>query len=349
MTGSAEVLITGASGFVGSAVLQQLLRAGFSVRALVRQSSLRAELAGSDVQFVEGDLRDAESLKAACAGCRYLFHVAADYRLSSWDSATILATNVTGTRNLMEEALRAGFERIVYTSSVATLNCGSDGIPATETETLSPRRAVGAYKRSKLAAERLVLDMVRERGLPAVVVNPSTPIGPRDIRPTPTGRIIVAAASGRMPAYVDTGLNLVHVDDVASGHIAAMRLGRIGERYILGGQNVLFSQIVAEVAALVGRRVPRIRIPWYFALPAAALGEARAYLVGEEPLVTWAGVLLSRHKMFFNSAKAERELEYRARPYTQALRDAVAWFDERGYLESAPGEALFRADRSAFR
>jgi dihydroflavonol-4-reductase len=347
MTNSADVLITGASGFVGSAVLRQALRAGFSVRALVRPGSPRTDLPVT-VQFVQGDLTDPNSLKTACAGCRYIFHVAAEYRLTSWGSARIFETNVTGTRNLMEEALRAGVERVVYTSSVATLACYHDGASADERDAISPQQAIGAYKRSKVLAERLVIDMVRQRDLPAVIVNPSTPVGPRDIRPTPTGKIIVAAATGRMPAYVNTGLNLVHVDDVALGHLAALRRGRIGERYVLGGNNVLFSQMMAEIAAMVGRTAPRIRIPWSLALPAAVVGEARAYLTGKEPLATWAGVLLSRHKMFFDSTKAERELGFTSRPHVAGLRDAVTWFGERGYLGATRAVPLLGADRSAF-
>ncbi|MBU6462570.1 MAG: NAD-dependent epimerase/dehydratase family protein [Bradyrhizobium sp.] len=344
----ADVLITGASGFVGSAVLRQLYRAGFAVRALVRRDSVRSNLAATDLQLVEGDLRDIASLEMACSGCRYVFHVAAEYRLSSWDKARILATNVTGTRNLMESALRAGVERIVYTSSVATLGVRHDGTPADESNSISPQQTTGPYKRSKVLAEQVVLDMINQRGLPAVIVNPSTPVGPRDIRPTPTGKIIIAAASARLPAYVNTGLNLVHVDDVGLGHLAALRRGRIGERYILGGQNVLFSQMLAEIAELVGRTAPRIRIPWPFALPLAAVGEARAYLTGEEPLATWAGVLLSRHKMFFSSAKAERELGFTSRPHAAALCDAVAWFSEHGYLSASRAVSLFGTDRSAF-
>jgi dihydroflavonol-4-reductase len=235
----------------------------------------------------------------------------------------------------MEEAMRAGVERVVYTSSVATLDCHQDGVSADEDAALPVRRAIGAYKKSKVMAEHLVLDMVRERGLPAIVVNPSTPIGPRDIRPTPTGKIIVAAASGRIPAYVDTGLNLVHVDDVARGHLAALRRGRIGERYILGGENIPFSQMLAEIAASVGRSCPKYRIPWYAAAPAALAGEVQAFLTGNEPLVTWAGVRLARYKMFFTSKKAEDELGYRARPHCEALNDAVAWFGSHGHLGSA--------------
>jgi dihydroflavonol-4-reductase len=338
MRKSLDVLLTGASGFVGSAVLRKLLRDGLTVRALVRPNSRYDDLVAPGVQFVEGDLKSGSSLRAACAGCRYLIHVAAEYRLSLWGGAAVLATNVAGTRNLMEEALRAGVERIVYTSSVATLSGRRDGAPADEIANLPIEQAIGAYKRSKIMAEQLVLDMTRSRGLPAVVVNPSTPIGPRDIRPTPTGKIIIAAASGRIPVYVDTGLNLAHVDDVAWGHVAALRSGRIGERYILGGENVPFSQMLAEIAALVGRDCPRYRIPWYVAAPAAAIGEMAAFLTGHEPLATWAGVRLASHKMFFTSGKAERELGYRARSHLEALDDAIAWFGSHGYLPPSPTE-----------
>jgi len=342
MRKSVDVLITGASGFVGSAVLRELLTDGYTVRALVRPNSRYGDLVAPGVQFVEGDLREASSLNLVCSDCRYLVHVAADYRLSLRDSAGVFATNVTGTSNLMEEALRAGIERVVYTSSVATLACGQNGASADEGASLPLEEAIGAYKRSKVIAERLVLEMVRERGLPAIIVNPSTPVGPRDIRPTPTGRLVVAAASGRIPAYVDTGLNLVHVDDVARGHVEALRRGRIGERYILGGDNIPFSQMLAEVAASVGRPRPKYRIPWYAAAPAAAAGEVRAFFTGEEPLATWAGVSLARHKMFFSSTKAERELGYHARPHQTALTDAVAWFGRFGYLARSAREPGLR-------
>lgn len=341
MKTSAEVLVTGASGFVGSAVLRELLLNGIAVRALVRPNSRYEDLIAHGVQFVVGDLRESGSLGPACAGCRHLFHVAADYRLSLWDSSSVLTTNVAGTRNLMEAALRAGVERIVYTSSVATLDQREDGAPADEAENLPLQRAIGAYKRSKLMAEQVVFDMIRKQGLPAIIVNPSTPVGPRDSRPTPTGQIVVAAALGRIPAYVDTGLNVVHVDDVARGHLAALQRGRIGERYILGGENVPFSQMLAEIAALVGRSCPRYRIPWYAAVPAAIAGEMQAFLTGKEPLVTWTGVRLARHKMFFTSRKAERELGYRARPHLQALSDAIAWFGSHGYLPSSAREPKF--------
>jgi dihydroflavonol-4-reductase len=259
--------------------------------------------------------------------------VAADYRLWARDPREIFAANVEGTRNLMEEVMRAGVERIVYTSSVATLGLRADGSPADESVPLTEEQGIGAYKRSKIAAERLVEAMVTERGLPVVIVNPSTPIGPRDVRPTPTGRIIVEAAKGRIPAFVDTGLNLVHVDDVASGHLAALRQGKIGERYILGGQNVLFSQMLADIAGLTGRRPPSIRLPWQALIPIAFAAEAVAHLTGREPFATRNGVYMSRHRMFFTSTKAERALGYSARPYMQGIEDALRWFRENGYLD----------------
>jgi len=332
MSDKDKVLVTGASGFVGSAVARCLVEAGFSVRALVRSKSPRAHLGALDLDFCEGDLRDRQSLERALTGMRYVFHVAADYRLWARHPSEIFATNVEGTRNLMEEAMRAGAERIVYTSSVATLGLRADGTGADESVPLTEKQGIGAYKRSKIAAERLVEAMVAARGLPAVIVNPSTPIGPRDVRPTPTGRIIVEAANGRIPAFVDTGLNLVHVDDVASGHLAVLRQGEIGERYILGGQNVLFSQMLADIAALIGRRPPSVRLPWQAVIPVAFAAEAVAHLTGREPFVTLNGVYMARHRMFFASTKAERALGYSARPYLQGIEDALRWFRDNGYL-----------------
>jgi dihydroflavonol-4-reductase len=340
MSSETEVFITGASGFVGSAVLRALIEAGFSARALIRRTSPRGNLAEFGVQFVEGDLRDRESVRAAIAGARYVFHVAADYRLWARDSSEIFATNVTGTRHVMEEAMRAGVERVVYTSSVATLALRPDGTPADESVSLSEQEAIGAYKRSKIAAEKLVRDMVTDKSLPAIIVNPSTPIGPRDLRPTPTGRIIIAAASGWIPAFIDTGLNLVHVDDVARGHLAALSHGRIGERYILGGQNVLFSQMLCDIAGLVGRRAPRLRLPWYATLPIACAAEAVAWVTGREPLATLDGVRLAKHRMFFDSAKAEQQLGLRARPYAEGLSDAIRWFCESGSLAPPSNRSL---------
>ncbi|MGB6444322.1 MAG: hopanoid-associated sugar epimerase [Xanthobacteraceae bacterium] len=328
------ILVTGASGFVGSAVARQLLQAGESVRVLVRATSSRVNIADPKLDIVQGDLRNAPSLDRAMQNVRVLFHVAADYRLWARDDNEIIRTNVEGTRALMEAAIRAGVERIVYTSSVATLKAQPDGTPSDETSKLEPQSAVGAYKYSKVVAERLVEQMVAERKLPAVIVNPSTPIGPGDVRPTPTGRIIVEAAAGRMPGFVDTGLNLVHVEDVAAGHIAAWRKGRIGERYILGGQDVLLGDMLAEIARQIGRAPPKLRIPRRLIFPIAYGAEAIAYLTGKEPFVTTTGLKLAKDLMFFTSAKAERELGYRARPYGQAIADAIAWFRQNGYLKS---------------
>jgi dihydroflavonol-4-reductase len=233
----------------------------------------------------------------------------------------------------MDAALRAGVERIVYTSSVATLKARPDGAPSDETAPLEPSAAVGAYKYSKVVAERLVESMVAERNLPAVIVNPSTPIGPRDVRPTPTGRIIVEAAAGRMPAYVDTGLNLVHVEDVAAGHLQAWQKGRVGERYILGGQDVLLGDMLAEIARQTGRSAPKLRLPRRLIFPLAYAAEAAAHLTGREPFVTTTGLRLAKDRMFFTSAKAEHELGYRAQPYSEAIAQAIAWFREHGYLK----------------
>lgn len=336
MAEAATVFVTGASGFIGSAVAHGLVEAGFSVRALVRPGSPRDHLPDRGVRLVEGDIRDRESIRSAITGARYVFHVAADYRLWSRDRNEILATNISGTRIVMEEALRAGVERVVYTSSVATLAPRPDGAPADETVSLTEPDAIGTYKRSKIAAEHLVLSMVAEQGLPAVIVNPSTPVGPRDVRPTPTGRMIVAAASGGIPAFVDTGLNLVHVDDVALGHLAALERGRVGERYILGGQNVPFRQILHDIAGIIGRKGPKFRMPWYSALPAAFVAEAIAEVTGREPLATLEGVHLSKHRMFFCADKAERELGIKPRPYQEGLLEAVRWFHDFGYCKAPP-------------
>lgn len=327
-----KVLVTGASGFVGSAVAAKLLAAGYDVRALVRPTSPRHHLKGLDLEFAEGDLREAESVKRAMAGVRYLFHVAADYRLWARDRNEILQNNLLSTRVVMEAARTAGVERIVYTSSVATLALTPGGNPSDETMPLEEQKAIGMYKRSKVAAERMVEQMIAE-GLPVVIVNPSTPIGPRDVRPTPTGRIIVEAASGRIPAFVDTGLNLVHVDDVAEGHLAAFKRGKIGERYILGGQNVLFSEMLGEIARLVGRRAPRVKLPRTAIIPVAVTAEAIARFTGREPFATLDGLRMSKYRMFFSTQKAERDLGITARPYIQGLEDAIAWFRSAGLLK----------------
>lgn len=324
------LLVTGASGFVGAAIANAARASGHRVRVLVRPSSPRINIHRDD-EVVVGDLCDRASLAPALRGVRYLAHAAADYRLWAPDPGEIIRTNVQGTRFIMEEALRAGIERIVYTSSVATLEL-RDGTPADESRPLPEDKAIGAYKKSKVLAERLVEDMVQARGLAAVIVNPSTPIGPGDVKPTPTGRIIVECASGRMPGYVETGLNLVHVDDVATGHLAALRRGRIGERYILGGENVRLGAMLADIAEIVGRSPPRLRFPIAALYPVALGAEWWARLTGTAPFATMDGLRMARHYMFFDDTKARRELGYVSRPYREAIADAIAWFRQAGYL-----------------
>ena len=257
--------------------------------------------------------------------------MAADYRLWVPDPASLYEANVTGTVNLLQAAADADVNRIVYTSSVATLGLTADATPADERTPASLDDMIGHYKRSKFQAEVRVRELAA-RGVPATIVNPSAPIGPRDIKPTPTGRLIVDAATGRMPTYVDTGLNVVHVDDVAEGHLAAYRYGEIGERYILGGENMSLRSILGEVASTVGRPPPRIRLPHGVVLPIAYAAEAWARLTGGEPIATVDGVRMSKKLMFFTSEHAERRLDYRHRPARRRLRDAVGWFSENGYL-----------------
>ncbi|TCM16054.1 dihydroflavonol-4-reductase [Novosphingobium sp. PhB165] len=319
-------LVTGVSGFVGSAVARALSSRGFRLRGLARAESSRVNLAGFPGELVEGDLRDAAAMERAMQGVDTLFHVAADYRLWAPDPEEIVRNNLSGTQSVMQAALKAGVPRIVYTSSVATLK-PSDSGAVDERAVAAPSEAIGAYKRSKVVAERLVERMVAEQGLPAVIVQPSTPIGPRDVRPTPTGRIIVEAALGRMPAYIDSGLNLAHVDDVAEGHVLALEKGKIGERYILGGQDVMLGDILAEIAIRLGRKPPRVRLPRAPLMPLAWANECVARLSGGgEPFLTMDSLRMGRHRMFFSSAKAERELGYSARPWQQAIGDAMNWF-----------------------
>src|SRR5471032_911261 len=324
-------LVTGASGFVGSSVARALVARGFTVRVLMRPSANRLNIAQLHCEAVGGDMRDADSMLAAMKGARYLFHVAADYRLWARDPGEIERNNFEGARASMGAALKAGVERVVYTSSVAALKPGA--APVDETSRHTPQSVIGAYKRSKLVAEREVERLIREEGLPCVIVAPSTPIGPRDIKPTPTGRVIVEAASGRMPAFVDTGLNLVHVDDVAQGHLLALERGVIGERYILGGENLSLQQMLADIAGLAGRKPPTIKLPRGPLYPLAIGAELYAKFSGKEPFVTVDGLRMSKNKMYFTSAKAERELGYKARPYGEGLSHALDWFRANGYLK----------------
>ena len=325
-------LVTGATGFVGAAVARALLAQGRRVRVLAREGSDRRNLDGLDVEVAVGDLLDPMSFPGALAGCDALYHVAADYRLWTPDPARMYAINVEGTRALMQAALTAGIGRIVYTSSVATLGLRADEKPSAEGTPVSLADMVGPYKRSKFMAEEAVRAMVAEQGLPAVIVNPSTPVGPRDVKPTPTGRMVVEAANGRMPAYLDTGLNFAHVDDVALGHLLAFERGKVGERYILGGDNMDLRSMLGLIAELSGRRAPWFKVPRRPLFPIAYVAEKVAAITGREPFVTVDGLRLAAKKMYFTSAKAERDLGYHARPAKDGFKDALVWFRAQGYV-----------------
>ena len=330
MSATGPTLVTGATGFVGSAVARTLAARGHALRLLARRGSDRSNIAGLDAEVVEGDLTDPASLVRAVAGCRFVAHVAADYRIWVPDPACMLAANVEGTRALMRAALAAGVERVVYCSSVAALGLTGTAAPADERTPVHRAAIVGVYKQSKFDAEQLVLELVAAEGLPAVIVNPAAPVGPRDIKPTPTGRMIADAAAGRMPAYVDTGLNIVHVDDVGEGHALALERGTIGQRYILGGENLSMPALLALVDEVTGRRQRRLRLPVGALWPVALVSEAAARLTGSEPRVARDHLRMARKTMFFSSAKAEAELGYRPRPARVAIADAIDWFRARG-------------------
>lgn len=322
-----KTLVTGATGFVGSAVARALIARGCELAVLVRAGADRRNLDGLDAELREGDLNNPDSLARALTGCDTLFHVAADYRLWTRDPRELYRTNVDGTRALMRAALDANINRVVYTSSVATLGNPGDGTPGSETTPVTLDDMIGHYKRSKYLAERAVDEFVTAHGLPAVIVNPSTPIGPRDIKPTPTGRVVRDAQAGRLPAYVDTGLNIAHVDDVAAGHLLALDHGRIGRRYILGGEDLSLREILTMIADICGRPPPRVRLPRRLIYPVAYASEAWAWLThGPEPQATVDGLRMAKKKMFFDSSRAISELGYSARPARDALEDAVAWF-----------------------
>ena len=324
--------VTGGTGFVGAHVVRALLAHGRGVRCLARPGSSRSNLEGLDVEIVTGDLTDVASLRSAAAGCQVVYHCAADYRLGARVPAQIFAANVAGTENVLRAAADASVDRVVYTSSVGALGLAPPGQTANEETPVDPATLIGAYKRSKHAAEGVAREWAG-RGLPVVIVNPSTPVGERDAKPTPTGRMIVDFLRGRMPAYVDTGLNIVDVRDVAAGHLLAAERGRVGERYILGNRNMTLREILERLAAISGLPAPRWRLPHFVPLAAAAVDFVYSRMAGREPSIPLEGVRLARHTMFFDASKAVRELGLPQSDVDEALARAVAWFYANGHAD----------------
>lgn len=320
------VLVVGASGFIGGAVARALRDEGFRVRAFLRSSSPRWHILKDD-EVAIGDVTERASVAAAMRGVRYVFNVAAEYRLWTPDPQRLVGNNVEGARHVMEEALRAGVERIVHTSSATTLAPGGDGL-CDETRRQSCHEGLGAYKRSKILSERLVSEMVERDRLPATIVLPTAPLGPGDLRPTPTGRIVLETLRGHVPAFVDTGLDIVHVDDVARGHILALRHGGFGERYLLGGENLSLHSMLREICRLSGRRPPWFRLPRAPLTALAAVNEVLARFSGQEPFLNREGLRLAATPMFFDDSKARRELGYTSRPAIEAFADAIRWFED---------------------
>ena len=326
-------LVTGANGFVGSAVARCLLEAGHDVRCLVRAGSDQSNLKGLPVEISEGDLRDVASLKRAVTNCENLFHVAADYRLWVPDPETMYEINVKGTQELILAASEADVSRIIYTSSVATLGINLNGNPADENTPSSLNNMTGHYKRSKFLAEQVVQHLTDKHKLPLVIVNPSTPVGPRDVKPTPTGQIVLDTLCGRMPAYMSTGLNVAHVDDIAQGHLLAYMHGKTGERYILGGENLHLIQILQAIDEIVGKKIKRMNIPMGMMLPVAWVMEKVAIATNTQPRASVDSIRMAEKKMFFSSEKAIRDLGYKYRPSSEAIQDAATWFQNNGYCK----------------
>ena len=342
-----RALVTGATGFVGSHVARLLAERGHEVRVLVRRESRLDNLAGTACERVVGDLLDASSLQDACSGCDLVLHVAADYRLWAPDPSVLYRTNVDGSVAVVRAAMSAGARRIVYTSTVGALGIPKDGTPGTEATPVSLADMVGHYKRSKFLAEEAVRRIAREERAPVVIVNPSTPVGPADIKPTPTGRIVVDYLNGRMPAYVNTGLNLVDVRDVAAGHLLVAEHGVPGERYILGNRNLTLRDILVMLSEITGLPAPRVRIPYAVALAFGAVDTfVSGRLRGKEPRAPLEGVRMAAKRMYFSAERAVRELGLPQSPVDVALRDAVAWFRQHGYAPAGVQHAPARSDRS---
>jgi dihydroflavonol-4-reductase len=318
--------VTGATGFVGSHVVRQLLRRGDRVRLLARNSSRKSNVEAFGCEIAIGDLKDMTSLLRCIQGCRRVYHVAADYRLWAKNPQEIYDNNVGGTRNLLSACCESGVEKVVYTSTVGAIGMRKDGLPADEDTPVKLDDMIGHYKRSKFMAEQVAHEFASS-GLPVVIVNPTTPIGAGDIKPTPTGRIILEFMKGRMPAYVDTGLNIVGVEDVALGHLLAETKGQVGERYILGGENWTLEEILESLAQICEKRTPRFRIPWILALVAGYLDNlVMGTILRREPMIPLEGVRMARHKMYISSEKARKELGYNPQSAIKALRDAVDYF-----------------------
>jgi dihydroflavonol-4-reductase len=327
-----KVCVTGATGFVGTHVARVLEAQGADLRVLVRPSSDLKNLEDVKAERVVGDLRDPASLEKAMSGCEVVFHVAADYRLWIRDPEEMYRSNVEGTRGVLNAARKSGVRRVVYTSSVATMGFTKDGHPADENSPVSITNMIGHYKRSKFMAEQVAI-AAGQNGMDVVVVNPTTPVGDKDIKPTPTGRIILDFLKKKFPAYVDTGLNLVDVTECARGHVAALEKGRSGERYILGGENLTLKQILDKLAAITGLPSPTIKVPYAVALATGVVDElVTGRLLGREPRATIDAVRMGRKKMFVTSSKSERELGWKVLPVESALRRAVDWFQANGYV-----------------
>jgi len=326
-------LVTGAAGFLGSHVARLLVERGERVRVLIRPTSATRALEVLECDRVVGDLRDQGSLERATAGVDTVFHVAADYRLWARDPREIYQSNVSGTRNLLEAAQRAGVRKFVYTSTVATIAVPRGGSLPDERTATSIGEMIGDYKRTKWLAEQEALKFAA-MGLPVIIVNPTTPIGPGDAKPTPTGRIIVDFLNGRMPAYVDTGLNFVPVEDAAAGHLLAADRGRVGERYILGGENLKLKEVLGMLAGASGRSAPRVRLPHVAALAAGYVDAAISRLSGREPRIPLDGVRMARHSMFVDAQKARRELGFAPGKVAAALERAVRWYESNGYVRA---------------